>query len=141
MTNGSLKGLNIADGPSYADFRDGALGSFENLYFFGFAPNADVEIDVDEDENENPLPIEDQSTYQNWLNSDLDFVNWEFNTSHLTSGNTTIVDIMDDTTPADNAFTVRPADAAVVTSPTVGASNISGFSWTLAAQRGQLDDF
>ena len=141
FTNGSLKGLNIADGPSYADFRDGALGSFENLYFFNFAPNADVEIDVDEDESENPLPQNEQSTYNNWLNSELDFVNWQFKTDHLSSGNTTIADIMDDTTPADDAFTMRAADATVVANGTTGATNISDFGWTLAAQRGQLDDF
>jgi hypothetical protein len=149
LRNGSLKGLGLVtenedgefDGPSYADFRDGALGTFENLYFFNFSQNSDVELDVEEDQDGNPLAV--QPTYDNYINSELNFINWEFNVDHLTAvneGNTTIDAIFDDTTE-NGAFTQRPPGAMIVSTPTVGADLSEFEGWTLADAEGELADF
>ncbi|MDG1098012.1 MAG: hypothetical protein P8O20_01375, partial [Bacteroidia bacterium] len=45
--NGVLKGLTA----EYADFRDGARGTIENCYFFGFNEEADFELDDDVSSN------------------------------------------------------------------------------------------
>ena len=41
LSNGTLLGGN----GEYADFRDGAIGSVENLFFFGFSESSDFELD------------------------------------------------------------------------------------------------
>ena len=41
LKNGTLLGGN----GEYADFRDGAMGSVENVFFFGFSTSSDFEID------------------------------------------------------------------------------------------------
>ena len=148
LRNGSLKGLGAVspnsdgefDGPSYADFRDGAEGTFENLYFFNFSQNSDVELDEAVDDEDNPLP--EQPNVDNYLNGILNFVNWEFNTSHLSEGNTTIDDIFDDTTDS-GAFQQQAPDAQIVTQPSmgVGADKSEFVGWTLADAEGELDDF
>jgi hypothetical protein len=40
LKNGTVKGNNVAE---FGDFRDGARGTFENIYFFNFANPADTE--------------------------------------------------------------------------------------------------
>lgn len=121
MTNGTLIGY--ADASSslgeYADFRDGAMGTLENLYWANFAGHADVEID-------------DDVTSTNYTNGGLSFTNWEINVSHLTSGNITLADIFADKSTVGTALGDL-SFASLVTSSTKGA-NISDFSWTWAAQ-------
>lgn len=120
LINGTLKGLGGEGGSEYADFRDGAEGTFENLYFFNFSEDSDVELD-------------DEAAENNYLNNVLNIVNWEINTSHLDAGNTTIPQIFN-----NDAFDTQAPDATIVTSSSVGA-NTSVFGWTMAAQRGVLD--
>jgi hypothetical protein len=78
----------------------------------------------------------------NWLAELVDVSNVEFNTSHLSSGNTTIETIFVDAGDNGNdAFTIRLPDASIVTSPTVGADKSVFLDWTVAGQTGALDDF
>jgi len=60
--NGVLKGLTA----EYADFRDGARGTIENCYFFGFNEEADFELDDDVSSN-------------NYKSGDLSFSGVTFN--------------------------------------------------------------
>ena len=132
--NGSLQGVGGEEGPEYADFRDGAEGAFENLYFFNFSGNSDVELD-------------DDAASMNYTNGILSFTGWEFTTSHLANDpdisnpNLTVGDIFSDNSDIATAFdNLTDANAKIVDSPTVGA-DVSVFGWTMAAQTGALDNF
>ena len=121
LKNGTLMGLN----GEYADFRDGAAGNVENLFFFGFSSNADFEID-------------DSTSSSNYSNKLLNFTNIEINTAHLNEGNMSAVSIFMDKSGLD-AFNSGLLGSVVV-EPTVGA-NTADFAWTLTAQNGNHDDF
>jgi hypothetical protein len=109
----------------YADFRDGAVGNVENLFFFGFSSNADFEID-------------DSTSSSNYSNKLLNFTNIEINTAHLNEGNMSAVSIFMDKSGLDAFNSGLPG--SVVVEPTVGA-NTANFAWTLTAQNGNHDDF
>jgi hypothetical protein len=127
IQNASFKGSQVGEG--YIDFRANVNCTVENAYFFGFDANAQVSLDKDEDAS-------------NWLAELVDVSNVEFNTSHLSSGNTTIETIFVDAGDNGNdAFTIRLPDASIVTSPTVGADKSVFLDWTVAGQTGALDDF
>ena len=112
----------------YADFRDGAQGTVENVYWFNFEESSDVELD-------------DDDSSDNYKAGDIVFTNWEINTSHLSTGNLTIADIFADKSTAGDAFnTLTDANVKIVTTATQGA-NISAFSWTYANQQGALTGF
>ncbi|MFZ2897519.1 MAG: hypothetical protein WA004_02785 [Saprospiraceae bacterium] len=119
--NGSLTGK------QYIRFNTYVNCLIENAYFFGFDSAAQVRLggsDVADD----------------WVNELIDVVNLEINTSHLSTGNTTIETIFY-ALNGNDAFTVRPPDATIVTTPTVGADKSVFAGWTAAGQTGALDDF
>lgn len=124
LTKGTFKGLST----EYADFRDGARGSITNCYFFNFPNNADIELD-------------DDVSSANYFAGILSMTGNEFNTSHLTDGNTTVEKIAADKAPAGMpaAFSADMASKnTIVTTPTVGA-DISVFGWTMASRKGVLN--
>ncbi len=126
MVNGTVIGYNSAGvgGGEYADFRDGARANISNVYWMGFSEDSDVELD-------------DDATSTNYMNGDLVFSNWEFNTSHLSNGNITAADIIKDKSTQGGAFT-NLNFASNVTTPTVGA-NMSDFTWTWTYQAGNTN--
>ncbi len=123
LKNGWMKGL----ASEYADFRDGARGTIENIYFFNFPGNADIELD-------------DDASSANYFSGALVIKGNEINTSHLTEGNRTIEDIVADKAAAGNeaAFDAQMAmDNNIVNSATIGA-DASAFSWTYAMNKGVI---
>ena len=132
LTNGSLKGFwedgNPPANGEYADFRDGVRANVTNVYAFNFWESADIELDGN-------------AEAANWLAGLITMTGWEINTSHLSSGNTTIDAIFKDNSDAGTAFTVLPPGATIVSgAPTVGA-DMTQFEWTWAQEAGGLDDF
>ena len=124
LQNGSLKGLSSTTA-EYADFRDGAMGTVKNLYFFNFGAEADLELDDDE-------------TSTNFTNGDLVITGLEFS-----AANKTIADIFaDKATNGDDAAFDITADAnnSIVETPTIGA-DMSKFDWTYAQSKGVLSEF
>jgi hypothetical protein len=118
LKNGTLKGL----AAEYADFRDGAMGTVSNCYFFNFPADADLELD-------------DNGTSANFSSGLLEFSNIEFNAT------TSIAEICKDKAPnGDNAAFVSymEQNASIVNSPSVGA-NTKPFEWTYAFQKAALD--
>ena len=127
IMNASFKGSQA--GENYIDFQNNVNCTIENTYFFGFDADALVKLDADEDAD-------------NWENELIDVVNLEFNTSHLSSGNTTIETIfMDAGNNGNDAFSNRIPNASIVVSPTVGANKSVFSDWTISDQTGVLDDF
>lgn len=121
LKNGTLMGGN----GEYADFRDGAMGNVENVFFFGFSESSDFELD-------------DSTSSYNYSNGMLNFSNVEINTSHLSAGNMSGVSIFLDKSGMGAFSTGLPG--SVVVEPTVGA-NAGDFAWTLTAKNGNHDDF
>ncbi len=121
LKNGTLMGGN----GEYADFRDGAMGTVENVFFFGFSESSDFELD-------------DSLTSYNYTNGLLEFINVEINTSHLSAGNMSAISIYLDKSGQDAYANGLPG--TVVTEPSVGA-NAADFAWTLTAKNGNHDDF
>ena len=118
LKNGTLLGGN----GEYADFRDGAMGNVENVFFFGFSESSDFELD-------------DSTSSYNHDNGLLNFSNVEINTSHLNAGNMSAVSIFMDKFKGEHF-----AGGSVVNEPSFGA-NASDFAWTLTAKNGNHDDF
>ena len=120
LTNGSLQG----DAAEYADFRDGAMGTFTNSYFFNFTTDADLELD-------------DDLTSSNYFSGKLVLTGLEFNSTN------TIADIVAEKAENgdDTAFdTQMAADNSIVTAPTVGA-DMTQFDWTYANAKNALANF
>jgi hypothetical protein len=127
IRNASFQGGQTGEG--YIDFRKDVNCLVENTYFFGFDANAQV-------------ALEENLDADNWLNELIDVVNLEFNTSHLTTGNTTIETIfVDSGDDGNDAFLLRNPNATIVTTPTVGADKSVFSGWTVADQTGALDAF
>ena len=128
MTNGTFVGYNDqgTDGGEYGDFRDGAEGSLSNLFFKNFSDNSDLELDDDVSSN-------------NYKAGTLMFGSaWQFDVSHLTSGNLTTDDIFADKSPAGDAFSDL-SFSTIVTTPTVGADASEFAGWTWGDVLGALD--
>ena len=165
MTNGTMKGLSA----EYADFRDGAMGTVTDTYFFNFASGSDFEIDADgsTDPNDPDDKLSDNPAgSDNYANDLLVFTGLEFSeVVNDSSTPTTLAALFKDKwelSPSGNGFdpsdTRTDADAvaqaaanetkfindnAIVASgasATVGA-DASVFEWTYAASQGQLADF
>ena len=118
LKNGTLLGRN----GEYADFRDGAIGNVENVFFYGFSASSDFELD-------------DSTSSYNYNNGLLNFTNVEINTSHLTSGNISAVSIFLDKFKKESF-----EGGTVVNEPSNGA-NAADFAWTVSANKGNLDGF
>ena len=132
FTNGTVKGFD----DEMADFRDGAMGTVQNTYFFNF-PNpatasgeGDLELDAGDN---NDL----DGTSVNYQNGDLIISGNEFNPP----AGLTIADFVSDKFSANNtAFQTQMAvDNSIVSTATVGA-DASVFGWTYASQSGALAD-
>jgi hypothetical protein len=141
LQNGSLKGNAVQS--EFADFRSGAQGMVDNLYFFGFNSSADVELD-------------DDKTSANYTSGALTLTNLKFNSTAWTldsegapdGGTTTwslvtdiFVDKSDsgDAAAADAKFTAE--GNLLVTVKNGGADKSEFTGWSLADAKGLLSDF
>jgi len=138
---GSLKG-NAAQG-EFADFRSGAQGTVDKLYFFGFNSAADIELD-------------DDKSSANYTSGSLTLTNLKFNSTAWTlggdgapdGGTTTwaiVTDIFADKAPAGDAAAAdikfSGAGNALVTAKVNGADKSEFIGWSLADAKGLLADF
>ncbi|MDG2454977.1 MAG: hypothetical protein P8N47_04130 [Bacteroidia bacterium] len=141
LQNGSLKG-NAAQG-EFADFRSGAQGRVDMLYFFGFNTAADMELD-------------DDKTSANYLAGVLTLTSLKFNATAWTldgdgipDGSTTVwpalTDLFADKSDTKNTETADAKFAndgnALVTAKDGGADQSEFVGWTLADAEGLLSDF
>ena len=141
LRNGSLKG-NATQG-EFADFRSGAQGSVDKLYFFGFNTAADMELD-------------DDKTSANYAAGSLTLTNLKFNATAWTlddegapdGGTTTwpmVTSLFADKSDAGDADAADIRFAgdgnALVTAREGGADKSEFTGWTLADAEGLLADF
>jgi len=141
LKHGSLMG-NPVQG-EFADFRSKARGTVEELYFFGFNSNADVELDepvVSSNFNSDILVIR---------NNKFNSTAWTLDGDGEPDGNTTtwsaVEDIFADKADgADKAASDAKFVAsgnALVTAKDGGANKSEFVGWTLADAKGLLADF
>ncbi|MDB4107833.1 hypothetical protein N8368_04795 [Bacteroidia bacterium] len=141
LTNGSLKG-NATQG-EFADFRSGAQGLVDKLYFFGFNSSADMELD-------------DDKTSANYIAGALTLTNLKFSSTAwsldgdgkpdgATTTWTMVTDLFSDKSEfgdeeaADASFS---GDGNALVTEKVYGADISEFTgWTLADTKGLLADF
>lgn len=120
LRNGSIKGNNVAE---FGDFRDGAKGSFENLYFFGFADPATTTGRGD-------LSLSGDKTLAGFADGSLKFTKLE---ATLAAG-VTLKTVFKNGTDASATEVAAKAN-------TVGATKSVFTGWTWADVAGQLADF
>ncbi len=120
LRNGSIKGNNVAE---FGDFRDGARGTFENIYFFGFADPATTEGRGD-------LSLSGDKTLATFANGDLKFMNLE---ATLADG-VTLATVF-------KGGTVASASSVAAGANTVGADKAAFANWSWASVAGELADF
>jgi hypothetical protein len=119
LRNGSIKGNSDTE---LADFRDGARGTFENIYFFNFPdPAASGRGD---------LSLSGTGSIDNFANSVLNLSSLEV----TSEAGVVLSDVFKAGTDA------RATDVAAG-SNTVGANKTSFVGWTMSDARGQLTDF
>lgn len=120
VKNGSIKGNGVAE---FGDFRDGAKGTFENIYFFGFADPATTTGRGD-------LSLSGDKTLATFTAGTLKFTKLE---ATLATGVT-----------LKTAFrngTDASASEVAAKANTVGATKAAFTAWTWADVAGQLTDF
>lgn len=120
LKNGSLKGNDVAE---FGDFRDGAKGTFENLYFFGFADPATTTGRGD-------LSLSGDKTLATFAAGTLKFTKLE---ATLAAG-VTLKTTFRNGTDASSSEVAAKAN-------TVGATKSAFTGWTWADVAGQLADF
>ncbi len=120
LRNGSIKGNNIAE---FGDFRDGAKGTFENIYFFGFADPATTTGRGD-------LSLSGDKTLATFAAGTLKFTKLE---ATLAAG-VTLKTVFKNGTDASATEVAAKAN-------TVGATKSAFTGWTWADVAGQLADF
>ncbi|MDF2156250.1 hypothetical protein [Algoriphagus sp. CAU 1675] len=120
LKNGTVKGNNVAE---LGDFRDGARGTFENIYFFGFADPATTDGRGD-------LSISGDKTIATLADGSLKFINLEATLAEGVALSTVF-----------KAGTDASATAVAAGANTVGADVSAFASWTWAATAGQLSAF
>jgi len=121
--NGLLKGLSA----EYADFRDGARGTIQNCYFFGFNEEADFELDDDASSN-------------NYKSGALSFSGVTFNAP----AGITLVDIVVDkstTTHAGEFATAFAKNNSIGTDKPVGFNKSAFDGWSLISTLEVYKDF
>lgn len=128
LRNGSIKGDLNASGGEYIDLRDGVSVAIENVYFFNFKTDSDVELN-------------DEGSATNYTSGATVLSNLQFNVDHLEEGNRTITDIFNDTTGSGAFDNITEDEASIVTTPTVGANKAAFAGWTWADANGELADF
>ena len=164
MMNGSFKGTGDKEA-EYADFRDGAMGTVKDLYFFGFHPKADVELDADGsvDPADNTKKLSNNpATSDNYKGGSLIITGLEFSNKAADDSEVVIGSIFADkwklapstesfdptdsrsdsdaTTQAAANKTTFNTNNTVVSSATVGA-DMTKFDWTYAKAKGALTGF
>ena len=120
VKNGSAKG---DEDTELGDFRDGARGTFQNIYFFNFPDPAD--------NGRGDFSLSGDATQANFANGNLVFSNLE---STLHPETTDITTVFKNGTDAH-------ATAVDAGSKTVGANKSPFMNWTWAGRSGGLDDF
>ncbi|SHM42660.1 hypothetical protein SAMN04488057_101417 [Cyclobacterium lianum] len=119
LTNGTVVGNDVAE---LGDFRDGARGTFKNIYFFGFSDPAETEGRGD-------LSLSGDLSLANFENGILNFENLE---ATLAEGVT-----------LETVFrngTHEHASQVALGENTVGADKSAFAGWSWAAEAGQLDE-
>jgi hypothetical protein len=119
LKNGTIKGNNTAE---LGDFRDGARGTFENLYFFNFADPATTEGRGD-------LSISGDKSVANFTDGSLKFIKLEATLAQGVSLSTVF-----------KGGTVASATEVAAEANTVGANKAAFATWSWAAVSGQLTD-
>ena len=119
LKNGTIKGNNTAE---LGDFRDGARGTFENLYFFNFADPATTEGRGD-------LSISGDKSVANFTDGSLKFIKLEATLAQGVSLSTVF-----------KGGTVASATEVAAEANTVGANKVAFETWSWAAVSGQLTD-
>lgn len=119
ITNGTIKGFSSAE---LADFRDGAEGTFSNLYFFGFSDPATTNGRGD-------FSLSGDATLANFASGALVFSNLEVTPADGVALNTIF----------RNGTDVHATEVALG-SNTVGANKAAFAGWSWSAVSGQLDD-
>lgn len=120
LKNGSIKGNDVAE---LGDFRDGARGTFESIYFFGFDNPADTDGRGD-------LSLSGDATVANFADGVLNFASLEI----------TLADGVELST-VFKAGTEAHASSVAAGANTVGATKSAFTGWTWADAAGQLADF
>lgn len=119
VKNGSVRGSTAAE---LGDFRDGARGTFENIYFFGFPDPAATAGRGD-------LSLSGDKTLANFASGDL-----KFNVLQVTSPAGVTL-----TTVFRNGTHVHASDVALHAN-TVGATKSAFAGWSWSAVSGNLND-
>ncbi len=141
LMNGSLKGNDVQG--AFADFRSGAQGIVDKLYFFGFNQDANMELD-------------DDKTSSNYISGALILTNlkfnstaWELDGDKEPTGNTVTWSMVEDIfadksengdeAASDAKFT---GDSNSLVTTKDGGADVSEFTgWSLADIEGRLADF
>jgi hypothetical protein len=120
MKNGTVKGNNVAE---LADYRDGARGTFENIYFFNFADPATTDGRGD-------LSLSGDKTLATFADGTLKFMNLEASLADGVALSTVF-----------KSGTAASATSVAVGANTVGA-NKSAFAstWSWTAASGTISD-
>lgn len=121
LTNGSLKGFGSST--ELGDFRDGARGTFSNLYFFNFPAPADSEGRGD-------FSLSGDMTVANFADGSLVFANLET----TLPANATLANVFKSGTDVHATNVAAGAN-------TVGADASVFATWSWAAVAGELADF
>lgn len=121
LRNGTVRGHPESE---LGDFRDGARGTFENIYFFGFADPADPET-----EGRGDLSLSGDVSLANFENGILNFNNLEVTLPAGVSLSTVF----------RNGTDVHASEVALGEN-TVGADKSAFAGWSWAAVSGELDD-
>lgn len=119
IKNGTIKGNNVSE---LGDFRDGARGTFENIYFFGFADPATTNGRGD-------LSLSGDKTLASFAGGTLKFIKLE---ATLADG-VALATVFKNGTSASATLVAAGAN-------TVGANKAVFANWTWAAAAGQLSD-
>lgn len=121
LKNGTVIGNPASE---LGDFRDGARGTFENIYFAGFADPADPEA-----EGRGDLSLSGDKSLENFENAILNFNNLE----------ATLVEGVSLSTAFRNGTDAHVSEVALGEN-TVGADKSVFAGWSWAAVAGELDE-
>jgi hypothetical protein len=127
LNNITLIGNTNTENGEYADLRERAMGSINNLYAVGFKADSDVELD-------------NNAVAQNFLDGKLTFSNWKIN---LPAGVAEAKDIFVEKTGTDESpiilnpsFTERASTWA--SSGNTGGADLSVFGWSFTKTKGAI---
>ena len=126
LKNGTIKGSTTAALGEYADLRASVTCTLENIYFYNFKEDSDIELD-------------NAAVSDLWLAGSIIFKGLEFNVSHLAAGNTTLDKIFKDDGGHDMELNAAALTfAQLVSSPTKGAVRSVFTGWTWSDTNGEL---